>query len=200
MAAPVQFYFDFYSPYGYLASEQIDALCAKHGRETDWRPIMLGVVFKQTGQQPLIEVPLKGDYSKRDMLRTARLWGGPFVIPDAFPFPSISACRAAYWAKQKHPEKAKPLMQALLRRAWNRNQDIAKPESVVEVAGEVGLDREEVAKALQDPAVKDGLRQALDASMAAGVFGSPYIVVDGEPFWGNDRLAMVDEWLKRGGW
>jgi 2-hydroxychromene-2-carboxylate isomerase len=200
MAAPVAFYFDFSSPYGYLASEQIDQLCARHGRETDWRPIMLGVVFKQTGQQPLIEVPLKGDYSKHDMLRTARLWGGPFVIPDAFPFPSISACRAAYWAKEKHPEQAKPLMQALLRRAWNSNQDIAKPESVVEVAGEVGLDRAETAKALQDPQVKDRLRQELEASLAAGVFGSPYFVVDGEPFWGNDRLAMLEEWLKRGGW
>jgi 2-hydroxychromene-2-carboxylate isomerase len=200
MAAAVQFYFDFSSPYGYLASEQIDQLCAKHGRETDWRPIMLGVVFKQTGQQPLVEVPLKGDYSKRDILRTARLWGGPFVVPDAFPFPSISACRAAYWAKDRHPEKAKPLMQALLRRAWNRNQDIARPESVVEVAAAIGLEREETAKALQDPAVKDRLRQELEAAMTAGVFGSPYVVVDGEPFWGNDRLAMLDEWLKRGGW
>ena len=200
MAAPVEFYFDFSSPYGYLASEQIDQLCARHGRQTDWRPIMLGVVFKQTGQQPLVEVPLKGDYSKRDILRTARLWGGPFVVPDAFPFPSISACRAAYWAKDRHPEQAKPLMQALLRRAWNRNQDIAKPDSVVAVAGEVGLDRGETAKALQDPAVKDRLRQELEASLAAGVFGSPYIVVDGEPFWGNDRLDMVDKWLARGGW
>ena len=99
MAAPVEFYFDFSSPYGYLASEQIDGLCARHGREVDWRPIMLGVVFKQTGQQPLVDVPLKGDYSKRDMLRTARLWGGPFVMPDAFPFASISAARASYWAK-----------------------------------------------------------------------------------------------------
>lgn len=200
MAEPVLFYFDFASPYGYLASEQIDEICAKHGRETDWRPIMLGVIFKDTGQQPLVDVPMKGDYSRHDIMRSARLWGGPFVVPDGFPFPSISAARAAYWAKDKYPEKAKPLMQALLRRAWNDNKDIAKAESVVEVAAEQGFDAEEVAKALQDPAVKDRLRTALEDARERGVFGSPYMIVDGEPFWGCDRLAMLGLWLERGGW
>ena len=75
MAAPIDFYFDFSSPYGYLAAQKIDALAAKHGRTVDWHPLLLGVVFKETGMAPLTMVPLKGEYSKRDFARSARFHG-----------------------------------------------------------------------------------------------------------------------------
>ena len=66
MTPPIDFYFDFSSPYGYLASQKIEALATKHGRGVDWHPILLGVVFRHTGTSPLTEVPLKGDYARRD--------------------------------------------------------------------------------------------------------------------------------------
>src|SRR3546814_10341238 len=90
MPTPIDFYFDFSSPYGYLASEQIEALAARHGRTVAWRPILLGVVFQQTGGQPLLDIPLKGGYARHDLARSARLLGLPFQLPASFPFPSVA--------------------------------------------------------------------------------------------------------------
>src|SRR5215470_16185085 len=99
MAAPIDFYFDFSSPYGYLASEKIEALAAKHGRGVNWRPMMLGVVFKQTGAVPLLQIPIKGEYSRRDMERSARFHGIPgFRVPSKFPIPSQAPARIVLWA------------------------------------------------------------------------------------------------------
>src|SRR5690606_28310302 len=85
MSAPIDFYFDFSSPYGYLASTRIDAIAARHGRSVDWHPILLGAVFKATGGAPLASIPLKGPYSERDMARSARLMEVPFRLPSRFP-------------------------------------------------------------------------------------------------------------------
>ena len=88
MAAPIDFYFDFSSPYGYLAAQRIEALAARHGRSVDWHPILLGVIFKETGAAPLTQVPLKGEYSRRDMARRmqAGVCGSPFFVVDGEPF------------------------------------------------------------------------------------------------------------------
>src|SRR5262252_3324553 len=86
MPDPIEFYFGFSSPYGYLASTRIDALAEKHGRAVTWRPFLLGAAFKATGQQPLVEQPLRGPYHRRDFARSARLAGVPFRLPEPFPF------------------------------------------------------------------------------------------------------------------
>ncbi len=93
MPAPIEFFFDFSSPYGYIASRRIDDLGARHGRAVIWRPILLGAVFKLTGMTPLTEIPMKGDYAKHDFARTARLHGLPFAMPEPFPFSGLSAKR-----------------------------------------------------------------------------------------------------------
>jgi len=85
MANPIQFYFDFASPYGYMAATKISELAAKHGRNVEWKPILLGVGFKGTGGVPLPNAPLKGDYSRRDMERCARLFNIPYKLPSKFP-------------------------------------------------------------------------------------------------------------------
>lgn len=201
MPAPIAFYFDFSSPYGYLASEQIDALAARHGRTVDWRPILLGVVFQQTGGQPLLNIPLKGGYARHDLARSARLLGLPFQLPASFPFMSVAACRAFYWLHDQAPESAVALAKALYREAFGRGGEIESGEAVLRVAREAGLgDAEEMAEALNDPAVKQRLRDEVSRAISKGVFGSPLIVVDGEPFWGHDRLDQVELWLQRGGW
>src|SRR5262245_46068135 len=95
--APIEFYFDFSSPYGYLASTQIDALAARHGREVAWRPFWIGAAFKVTGQRALVEQPLRGAYAERDFARSARLLSVPFRKPPNFPFFALAASRAFYW-------------------------------------------------------------------------------------------------------
>lgn len=200
MPAAIDFYFDFSSPYGYLAAEQIDALAARHGRAVAWRPILLGAVFPQTGSQPLLNIPLKGDYARRDMARSARLLGIPFQLPANFPFMSVAACRAFYWLQDQDADKAVTLAKALYREAFAAGGAIDSAASVVKVAGSLNVEGEELAVALNDPSVKQRLRKEVEAAISKGVFGSPLIVVDGEPFWGHDRLGQVDMWLQRGGW
>lgn len=200
MPDPIDFYFDFSSPYGYLASKRIDALAAKHGRTVNWRPHLLGAVFKTTGSQPLLGIPMKGDYARIDMPRAARLHGVPFVMPERFPFLSVTAARAVYWLGDSDPEKAADLARALYDAAFGEGRDIANTDTVMEIAVGLGIDAGALTAALGDPAVKERLKTEVAAAIERGVFGSPYIFVDGEPFWGNDKFAEIDRWLETGGW
>jgi len=200
MAGPIDYYFDFSSPYGYLVCDDIDAFGAKHGREVVWRPFLLGTVFALTGQTPLVDQPIKGDYYKRDWERFSKLLGLPYQFPDPFPISTVAAARAFYWLWDQDPKSAKDLSRALFRAYFGENRNIPSAEAVIEVAGEQGLDTKALAAALQDQAVKDRLRAENDAAIARGVFGSPICIVDGEMFWGADRLWQVKRWIEQGGW
>jgi 2-hydroxychromene-2-carboxylate isomerase len=200
MAAPIEFYFDFSSPYGYLAARRIEEVVEGYDREILWKPFLLGALFKTTGAQPLLDIPMKGDYARLDLARSARRYKAPLVIPEAFPFMSVAACRAFYWLNESDPEAARALIAALYDTAFGAGQSIASPTEVAAVAGNLGLDPEEVLAALQEPRIKDLLRREVEGAVAKGVFGSPYIIVDGEPFWGSDRLDDIALWLELGGW
>jgi 2-hydroxychromene-2-carboxylate isomerase len=195
----LQFFFDFSSPYGYLASQKIDALAAKHGRSVDWRPMLLGVVFKQTGAMPLTEVPLKGTYSKRDFLRSARFHGIEFAMPPVFPIAAQAPSRITLWAKQQDPTAAARVAKALYRAFFVDGLDISKPDIAADVAGKAGFDREGARAAIDEPAIKEALKREVDAAISAGVFGSPFVIVGGEPFWGLDRFEQIDRWLANDG-
>lgn len=198
MNAPIDFYFDFSSPYGYLASEKIDGLAARYGRAVRWKPILLGVVFKTTGAAPLLQVPLKGAYARIDILRSARWMGIPCRIPDAFPQATQQAARAFYLLEDRDPMLARAFAHAAYRAVFVDGRDISAPETVVELAAGCGVDRAFLAQALATPEAKDRLRVEVEQAMAAGVFGSPYMVVDGEPFMGADRLPQLERWLAEG--
>jgi 2-hydroxychromene-2-carboxylate isomerase len=200
MGTPVDFYFDFSSPYGYIATQVVESIERRMGRPMAWRPMLLGAVFKINGQQPLVNVPMKADYAKRDFDRTARLHGVAFRYPAKFPINTVSPVRAFYWAQDRDPAKARAFAKSLYAAYFVDGQDISAPDKVVEVARSVGLDADALASALEDPALKERAKREVDAAIAAGVFGSPYFVVDGEPFWGVDRLPMLEEWVRRGGW
>lgn len=188
MKAPIDFYFDFSSPYGYLASHKIEALAKQHGREVTWRPMLLGAAFKMTGAMPLPQVPLKGEYSKRDFERSARFHGVPFRIPDPFPISTVSACRAFY---SINDEKQRiKLAKALFRAYFVENVNIGEADNVLKIAASVGGNAD-----ISSQAVKDRTKAEVDAALARGVFGSPYMVVDGEPFWGVDRFEQIERWL-----
>jgi 2-hydroxychromene-2-carboxylate isomerase len=200
MSADIEFYFDFSSPYGYLASFLIDDLAARHGRGVDWRPMMLGIAMKQTGSQPLVAIPIKGDYSRHDLERTARRLNIPFVIPEPFPIMALAAARAFYWISDDDPVRARTFAKAAFQTYFGEGRDISTPATVAEVAAEFGVDRDALLSALKETALKDRLKTETNAAVERGVFGSPFIFVDGEPFWGADRLRDVERWLDTGGW
>lgn len=200
MASPIDFYFDFSSPYGYFAAKKLDGLAARHQRSVNWRPFLLGAVFKITKMQPLLEYPIKSDYMKRDWARFARLLCVPFKLPEVFPFAAVNASRIFYWLNDKDPEIARNFARRAFGAAFGEGRDIVSIGALVSLAEPLGIVGSEVVAANNDPAVKEKLRQEVDAAIARGVFGSPYVVVDGEPFWGADRLDQVDGWLATGGW
>lgn len=199
-AQPIEFYFDFSSPYGYLASCQIDAVAERHDRKVLWRPYLMGAAMKVTGRKPLVVQPMIADYTRIDLARSARRAGVKFSLPDPFPVATVAACRAYYWLLEEDEEKAKALAQALYVAFFVEGRNIGEPEAVMDVASALGIDRDALSAALQDPAVKTRLKQVTDDAVARGIFGSPFFIIDGEPFWGNDHLKEVDEWLETGGW
>ena len=199
MPKTIEFYFDFSSPYSYFASEQIDALAARHGRTVDYRPVLLGAVFKASGGTPLTEgYGPKAEYSKHDFARSARFAGVQYRAPSRFPIGAVAAARAVLWLQQHAPEKATPFIHAIFRTYFVEDLDISDAAVVGAVARSIGIDAEALAAGVQQPAIKDLLKQRVDEAIAFGMFGAPTIVVDGERFWGNDRLPQIERWLARG--
>ena len=200
MTDPIDFYFDFSSPYGYFAAMRIDELATRHGRQVRWQPYLMGVAMKLTGAQPLVARNLVKDYAVRDLARTARLYGLPFAIPTPFPVATVAAGRAFWWLNEQNTETSKMLAKALYRAYFADGRNIGEPSVVVDVATENDIDRGALEAALANDKVKGKLKTVTDNAIAAGVFGSPFFIVDGEAFWGNDRIGQIDEWLTRGGW
>jgi 2-hydroxychromene-2-carboxylate isomerase len=200
MPATIEFWFDFSSPYGYLASHRIDALAAKHGRTADWRPMLLGVAFKQVGTAPLTSFPLKGEYSKHDFARSARFHGiAEFRMPSKFPVATQAPARIMVWLKQRDPELAKRVAKRLYRAYFFEDVDISDTDRAVAIAAVAGVDAAQARAAVDDPVVKDLLKRNVDEGIARGVFGSPFVFVEGEAFWGLDRFDQIDRWLATGG-
>ena len=198
MSAPIEFWFDFSSPFGYLASTRIEALAAKYGRTTIWRPFLLGAVYKVNGVVPTPNVPLKGDYARTDILRSGRFYGIPIKVPSNFPIGSVAAARAFYWADGQDAARAKQLAATLYKSYFVDDVDIANAENVVKIAVQCGFDATAAAAGMADPAVKERTKTEVDSAIARGIFGSPYVIVDGEPFWGMDRLDQAEKWLASG--
>ena len=199
---PVDFYFDFISGYGYLASLRIEALAARHGRELRWHCMLLGVsVMKVMGLKPLLETPLKGDYVRRDFGRYLRrhglVLGRDLGDPMMDPRP---AARAFCWVKRHHGEHASAFVHAVFDRYWRLGRDLSSTDELVSLAAPLGLDEAALGDGIAADESRADLRDSVAAALEAGVFGSPFVIVGGEPFWGSDRLEQLDDWLARGGW
>lgn len=199
MAAPIEFYFDFSSPYSYLAAEKIDTLAARHGREVNWHPILLGAVFQHYNTTSLVKQPGQGDYALRDMARSARDMGIPFSMPSRFPLPTQAAGRAFYWLAESDVAQAKRFAHAVFRAFYVEDKDISSPAVVLDIAAAQGIDRAALDAAIHGPEAKERLKRETEAAIAMGLFGAPWMVVDGEPFWGADRLPQLEKWLETGG-
>ncbi|MEI7969158.1 MAG: 2-hydroxychromene-2-carboxylate isomerase [Betaproteobacteria bacterium] len=199
MADPIVFHFDFSSTYGYIASTKIDALAARHGREVVWKPFMIGATLKLTGLPPLPSVPLKGDYSMRDVLRSARFHGVPFRVPTVFPISTQAPARAFYWLADQDPAAARRLAKALYAAYFIDDVNISNPSDTARIAASLGHDPQAILAALEDPGLKARVKAEVDAALARGVFGSPFVFVGDEPFWGVDRFDQIERWLETGG-
>lgn len=200
MPQPIEFWFDFSSPYAYLAAQRIDKIAENHRRSAAWKPFLLGAVFKATGGQPLVNLPVKGPYARHDMERSAREFETPFVFPDKFPFFSVAPARAFYFLDASDAGKAKAYAKAVYRRIFAEGHAVDSAEAAAEVGAGMGLDRDAILAGINDAGVKEKLRSETDRALQLGVFGAPFFFVDGEPFWGNDRLEQIDRWLDTGGW
>lgn len=200
MSAPISFYFDFSSPYGYFAALQAESLGERCGRPVAWKAIMVGSAFKASGNRPLVDQPLKGAYSRHDWERMARLLQAPYRMPERFPVPSLPPSRAFWWLNDQDPALARRYALAVFHAYFAEGRDISDLAVAAQVAAAQGIDPARLEEAAQDAVWKQRLRDETDAAIAAGVFGSPFFVVDGEGFWGADRIGMVEDWVRRGGW
>ncbi len=199
MKTPIDFYFDFSSPYSYIASEWVEALAARHGRTVHWHAILLGVTFQAAELKSPVAHPIKRDYSLRDFRRSARFEGVPYTQPEEFPIPTQNAARVFWWLHDSQgSSQATAWARAGLRAYFTRGVMLSQPEALKALAAASGLDAQHAEAAWGDPQWKARLKRANDEALAAGVFGAPYFVVDGEPFWGNDRKAQIERWLAQG--
>ena len=199
MSKTIDFWFDFSSPYSYVANEWVGALAARHGRTVRRNAILLGATFQAAELRPPVAHPIKGDYSLHDFARSARFEGLPYKHPGSFPIATQNAARVFWWlAETRGNEAAAAWATAGLRALFTRDLALNDSAALKALAVEQGLDPEQAESVWNDGVWKARLKRANDEAIAAGVFGAPFIKVDGEPFWGNDRKPQIERWLGSG--
>jgi 2-hydroxychromene-2-carboxylate isomerase len=194
MAHTLEIYWDFSSPFSYLASTQAEALAARTGATLVWRPMLLGAVFKAIGapDAPILTwSDAKRMYFFKDLARWAEHWSVPFAFPSQFPISSVKALRA--WIALPE-ERRSAFLHATYRAYWGEGRDISDEATLRALIGE-GAD--EVLAKCATKEVKDGLFASTQRAIDAGVFGAPTWMVDGnELFWGQDRIVLVERALR----
>jgi 2-hydroxychromene-2-carboxylate isomerase len=191
----LELYWDFSSPFAYLASTQAEALAQRTGAELVWRPMLLGGVFKSIGQ---VDVPIqtwsdaKRRYYFQDMTRWAEYWNVPFNFPSRFPMNTVKSLRA--WLALPEPRR-KGFLDKTFRAYWAEDRDINDDAVLAELIGPDGAD---VLMRTQAPEIKKGLIEATQRAVDHGVFGAPAWIIDGKDlYWGQDRIALVEKALTK---
>ena len=190
MSKTIEFFFDFGSPTAYLAHTQLPAIAERSGAELVYRPMLLGGVFQATGNTTPAAIPAKGKYMGRDIARCAARYGEPYHSNPHFPVNTLNVMRGAVAAQQDGVLKS--YMDAVYRAVWVDQKNTADPEVFAEVLVTAGLDAENFAERIQDPAIKDGLKSNTQEAVERGVFGAPTMFVGEEMFFGQDRLDYVE--------
>jgi 2-hydroxychromene-2-carboxylate isomerase len=202
----LELWFDFSCPYAYLASRRAPHIARAAGVELDWRPMLLGGVFRGTGagDGPMATLgPAKASHNARDMHRWAEIFGAPFRLPPAHPMRTVRALRALLALPHSRWPAA---IEAIYAAYWQRAEDITTDAVIGAALGQAGVSAAEIASALgraDDPAIKDELRRRTDEAIALGIFGAPAWIVrrgTGSPIlvWGQERMPFVDAVLA--GW
>ena len=193
--ATLEFFYDFVSPYSYLASTRVEAEVAKVGGTVRFRPFLLGGVFNATGNKAPIEVAAKGPYLATDCARWARRLGVPFVWPARFPVLTVLPLRAAFAAEKAG--KLVPYTHAVYRAYWGEGRDVSDPAVVADAATRAGLDGAGLVALA--PNFKEALKIQTQEAIDRGSFGAPTFFVGQEMFIGNDRLDFAIEALAAAG-
>ncbi len=196
----IDLWYDFASTYSYLAVMRAEPLAAAAGVSLNWRPFLLGPIFKAHGLEssPFNVFPVKGRYSTRDMERLVVRQGLPkLVLPVPFPANSLLAARTALAL----PDDARPAFsRAVFTAEFAEGDDISSRAVVADLLIKLGHDAEAVLVRAGEAEVKDRLRAETAVAEKLGIFGAPnFVTSDGELFWGNDRLEQALEWAKRHG-
>ncbi len=193
--ATLEFFYDFVSPYSYLAATRVEAEVARVGGAVRFRPFLLGGVFNATGVKAPIENPAKALHLATDLTRWAKRLGVPFAWPARFPVLTVLPLRAAFAAEKRG--QLVPYTHAMFRAFWVDGRDLSDAAVVTDVATRAGLDG--AALVAEAPAYKDALKAQTQEAVDRGAFGAPTFFVGREMFIGNDRLDFAVEALADAG-
>jgi len=195
MSKSVEFFFDIGSPATYLAYTQLPTLCTDTHSELIYRPMLLGGVFKATGNASPITVPAKGVHMAKDLDRFAKRYGVAFTLNPNFPINTLSLMRAVTGMQLRHPERFEAFIDCLFRALWVDARNLSDPTTVAAVLDESGFDPRYVLALTADEPIKEALKATTEEAIARGVFGAPSMFVGDELFFGQDRLDFVREAL-----
>lgn len=196
MSKTVEFFFDLGSPATYLAYTQLPKICAQTDSQLIYRPMLLGGVFKATGNASPVTIPAKGRYMFQDLDRYARRYGVPLKFNPHFPINTLMLMRAVTGMQMCHPERFQAFIDCLFHALWVEGHSLDDPATVAAVLTQNNFDPNEVMALTADENVKAGLKQNTDEAVQRGVFGAPSMFVGNQLFFGQDRLDFVLEALR----
>ncbi|AXM94603.1 DsbA family protein [Pseudomonas plecoglossicida] len=197
MSKTVEFFFDLGSPASYLAWTQLPDLCARHGATLCYRPMLLGGVFQATGNASPAMIPAKGRYMFTDLGRFAARYGVPFGLPPGFPLNTLALMRGVIGTQLQAPTRFEALLAALFNGLWAHRRNLGEAGLLEETLTQAGFDPVEFHALAADGEVKAALKQATEEAVARGVFGAPTCFVEGQMYFGQDRLDFVEQALAR---
>jgi 2-hydroxychromene-2-carboxylate isomerase len=195
MSRTVEFYFDLGSPATYLAYTQLPKICEQTDSQLIYVPILLGGVFKATGNASPATIPAKGRYMFIDLDRYAKRYGVPLKINPHFPINTLVLMRAVTGMQLRHPERFAAFIDCLFNALWIEGRNLNDPATVGAVLSENGFDPEEILALSAEEEVKAALKEATEKAVERGVFGAPSMFVGDQLFFGQDRLDFVIEAL-----
>jgi 2-hydroxychromene-2-carboxylate isomerase len=195
MSKTVEFFFDLGSPTTYLAYTQLPKICAQTGSQLIYQPMLLGGVFKVTGNASPISIPAKGRYMLQDLARYARRYEVPLAFNPHFPINTLLLMRAVTGMQLRHPQRFVAFIDCLFRALWVEKRNLNDQATVAAVLSEGGFDPLEVLALTSDEEVKSALKDKTEQALQRGVFGAPSMFVDNQLFFGQDRLDFVLEAL-----
>jgi len=196
MAKTVEFFFDFGSPYSYLAYKALPGIAAARGAQIVWRPMLLGGVFKATGNHSPGEIPAKSTWLQHDLQRWAARYGAVFRHNPHFPINTLVLMRGAAGMQLRGTDFAK-YVETVFRAMWEDQRNLGDAAEIAAVLRQADFDDQAFLALVNDAAVKQQLKQNTEEAVARGVFGAPTFFVGDEMFWGQDRLDFVAEALAR---
>lgn len=195
MSKTVEFYFDLGSPATYLAYTQLPKICAQTGSQLIYIPMLLGGVFKATGNASPATIPAKGRYMFQDLDRYAKRYNVPLKFNPHFPINTLMLMRAVTGMQLRHPERFQAFIDCLFTALWVEGRSLDDPATVAVVLTQHGFDPNEVLALTADEEVKTVLKDNTETAVQRGVFGAPSMFIDNQLFFGQDRLDFVIEAL-----